>query len=133
MTRLAGLLTALAALWNCTGDETVSGYGAAGTTWRLVELDGARFPARATLTFPEEGRIAGDGPCNAFTADQTAPYPWFDAERIAATRRACPDLDAEAAFFSALEAMTLAEVAGDVLILSNDTGRQMVFNAAAPD
>ena len=48
MKPLAALL-ALSLLPTCAGDETVGRYGAAGRTWVLQELDGARFPARATL------------------------------------------------------------------------------------
>jgi heat shock protein HslJ len=42
---------------------------------------------------------------------------------------ACPDLALESEFFDALEGMTLAEVAGDTLILSNSVGRKLVFVA----
>lgn len=110
-------------------DETISGYSDTSVTWRLTELDGTPFTAPATVAFPEEGEVTGKGPCNAFTAAQTLPYPWIAIEGIAATRRACPDLDAETAYFAALEAMTLVEVGGDVLILSTTEGRQMAFVA----
>lgn len=130
MIRMAAVMAVLAGLWGCAGDETVAGHGAAGRIWQLAELDGSPFAARATLSFPQEGRIAGEGPCNRFFATQSAPYPWFAVKDIAATRRACPELAAEAAFFAALRAMTLAEVAGDTLILRDDTGREMVFRAA---
>lgn len=110
-------------------DETISGHSGTSVRWRLTELDGAVFTASATVAFPEEGAVTGNGPCNAFIAAQTLPYPWIAIEGIAATRRACPDLDAEAAYFAALESMTLAEVGGDVLILSTTEGRQMVFAA----
>ena len=133
MIRLAATLALLTGLWNCVGDEpgdeSVAGHGAAGVTWALSELDGAPFAARATLGFPEAGRIAGQGPCNRYSGEQTVPYPWFATENITSTRRACPDLAAEQAFFAALAAMTLSEVAGDVLILRDDTGREMVFRA----
>lgn len=129
MIRAALVLPLLAGLLHCTGDETLSGYGAQGVTWRLQEMDGAPYPAKATLTFPEEGRIAGEAPCNSFSGAQTVPYPWFRAEQVAATRRACPELEAEAAFFRALSEMTLAEVAGDTLILKTEDGREMVFRA----
>ncbi len=125
----AGLgLTALLGLFSC-GDETLSGYGATDKTWVLTEIDGTAFEARAVLTFPEEGRIQGQAPCNTFSGSQTVPYPWFKAEGIAVTRMACPELEAEAAFFEALQAMTLAEVGVDTLFLSNDDGRKMVFHA----
>lgn len=123
------IVVALLLLAACRGDETVTAYGGAGQVWALSELDGAAFAATATLHFPKPGRIAGDTPCNAYSGAMTAPYPWFQATGIAATRRVCPDLAAEAAFLSALAAMTQSEVSGDVLILRDDAGREMVFRA----
>ncbi|PWE32535.1 META domain-containing protein [Maritimibacter sp. 55A14] len=114
----------------CDRDETVSGYAGTDQGWILAEIDGTAFPARATLHFPEEGRIAGEAPCNSYSGTQAVPYPWFEASAIAATKRACPALDAEAAYFEALGEMTLAEVSGRLLILSNDEGRMMVFRRA---
>lgn len=111
----------------CKGDETLSAYGAAGKVWQLSSIDGAAFTAAASLTFPEPGKLAGRAPCNSFQGVQTAPYPWFAAESVTVTRAACPELGAEAVFLQALQGMTLAEVSGDVLILSNDQGREMLF------
>lgn len=119
-------LIALSLLGYCK-DETVSGYAGTEVTWVLQSIDEAAFAARATLTFPEEGRIAGSAPCNNYFAEQTVPYPWFKAGPIGSTKRACPDLEAETRFFKALGKMTLSEVAGSTLILSNETGGQMVF------
>lgn len=110
-------------------DETISGYAVPGLTWRLAEIDGAPFSSDATLTFPEENAVVGQAPCNGFTARQVHPLPWVEFTDIAVTRRACPDLDAEAVFFAALGEMTLAEVTDDVLILSTVEGREMVFRA----
>jgi len=114
----------------CRADETVGAYGAADRTWMLVELDGAPFEPRATLAFPEKDRIAGKAPCNSYSGAMTAPYPWFEAVQMSVTSMACPDLEAEAAFFSALGDMTLSEVSGDTLILSTEAGRGMVFKAS---
>ncbi|MEW2912517.1 META domain-containing protein [Leisingera sp. JC11] len=122
----AVLITSLL-LTACARDETLSAYGAAGTEWQLQVIDGAAFPAAATLMFPEPGKIAGRGPCNNFLGSQDAPYPWFETGPLAVTRMACPKLEAEAAFLQALQQMTLAEVTGDVLILSNEAGREMLF------
>ncbi|MFY0311979.1 META domain-containing protein [Leisingera sp. D0M16] len=123
------LLQALLLIAACTGDETLSAYGAAGKFWRLQSIDGAAYTAAASLRFPEPGTIAGQAPCNSFKGKQTAPYPWFAVEALAVTRAACPGLKAEAAFLQALQAMTLAEVSGRVLILSNGQGREMLFTA----
>ena len=126
--RLALVLAAMSVLGYCK-DETVSGHGGDGATWVLRSIDGTPFAARATLTFPEEGTLAGEAPCNGYSGQQTVPYPWFSAERLITTRRACPDLEAETRYLRALGDMTLAEIAGDTLILSNDAGGEMVFRA----
>jgi heat shock protein HslJ len=114
----------------CQGDETLTRYGAADVTWHLVQLNGGavREPA-ATITFPEEGRITGKAPCNNYFAAQTAPYPWFTVEGVGGTRMMCENMDEEVAFFVNLSAMTFAEVSGDTLILSNEAGDEMVFEA----
>ena len=124
------ILAALSALPQCQGDETVRAYGAGDKTWHLVELDGKPFDARATLTFPETGKIAGQAPCNAYSAPMTVPYPWCAAGHIAATRRACPDLASETAFLDALTEVTISDVLGDTMILSDDSGERLVFKAA---
>ncbi|MBL4767229.1 MAG: META domain-containing protein [Rhodobacteraceae bacterium] len=129
MLKLA-IIAGLFGLGQCGKDETVAGYGAADQVWKLTELDGAAFAAQATVTFPESGVIAGQAPCNSYSGKMDAPYPWFDAEQMAVTRRACPDLAAETTFLAALDDMTLSEVSGDTMILSNDSGREMVFKAS---
>jgi heat shock protein HslJ len=120
------LLTALAA---CRSDETVRAYGGADQVWTLTQFNNAPFPAIATLTFPKAGEIAGQGPCNRYFGAMASPYPWFNAGRIGSTRMACPNLEAEVTFLTALEAVTLSEVVGETLILSNTDGLEMVFKA----
>ena len=110
-------------------DESISGYADPAAVYRLSEIDGTPFTARATITFPEAGAARGDAPCNVWSAKQSAPYPWLELGPIAATRRACPEMPAEQHFLGSLAEMTLAEVQGPVLILSNDKGREMVFRA----
>ena len=126
--RAALLLIAMSILGYCK-DETVSGHGGAGATWVLQSIDGTPFAARATLSFPQEGSLAGEAPCNRYSGTQTLPYPWFRAEALITTKRACPDLEAETRYLRALKDMTLVEVAGDTLLLTNEAGREMVFRA----
>ncbi len=113
-------------------DETVSGY--AGAVWTLTEMEGAEAPAGVTLDLTEQGRISGQAPCNLYSATQSVPYPWIEIGPIVATERACPELAAEDRYLTLLPQMTLAEVQGDVLILSNTDGQMLVFTrqAAAP-
>lgn len=126
--RLALIVAALALPGACR-DESVRGHGGGTEIWQLQSIDGKAFPARATLGFPAAGRITGTAPCDSYGGRQTAPYPWFAAQNLTVTRRPCPDRAAQDAFLEALAAMTLVEVAGDVMILSNDAGREMVFHA----
>jgi heat shock protein HslJ len=121
----------LAALTACALDETISGYADPAATYVLAEIDRIPVAARTTIRFPEEGRIIGDAPCNSFSADQTAPYPWFAPGPVAVTRIACPDLVEETRVLATLSEMTFAEVSGDVVILTNGAGREMVFRREA--
>jgi heat shock protein HslJ len=84
----------------------------------------------ANIAFPEPGVVSGKGPCNTFGAEQTAPYPWFELGPIRATRRACADLNSENRFFKLLGKMILVEASGPVVILSNEAGESLVFEAA---
>jgi heat shock protein HslJ len=129
-------LAALALLAAC-GDETISTIVDRDATYVLTAIDGTPFPARATIRFPAPTRIAGEGPCNGYTAEQSAPHPWFEPGPLATTERACADPEetrAEAEFFRALSQMRQADLTGPVLRLT-DTGRRtiMVFRAEAPD
>jgi heat shock protein HslJ len=124
------LILPLMALFQCDKDESVAAYGAADQSWALQEINGQPFEASAILRFPEEGRIAGNAPCNTYNGTLSAPYPWFEIQNLTATRAACAGLEAEGVYFAALLIMTQSEVSGDVLILRNEDGQEMVFKAA---
>ncbi|MCO4847951.1 MAG: META domain-containing protein [Yoonia sp.] len=113
----------------CQADESVTAFTDGVTTFALQSIDGTAFASTATIDVSVAGKITGRGPCNRYFADQTAPYPWFSLGAIGSTRMACPDLAAEAQFFDALRTMTLVEILGGMLILSDDKGRQMLFQA----
>ena len=122
------LALALAAM-GCQAGEGEQAMTPATGEYRLTELDGAPFTARATIAFPAPDRVTGMAPCNRYFATQTARHPAFSLIRIGGTRRACAELDAERRFLTALRAMTRIEVAGDTVVLTNEAGRRMVFSA----
>ena len=122
-------LLLLPLLATCPGDETLTAYGASQKTWVLTEVNGSPAPATLQLTFPEPGMLVGTAPCNTFRAAVTAPYPWFAIGPILSTRRSCPQLANEAAFFKLLAAMELAETLGDTMLLSNSAGSVLVFTS----
>ncbi|WP_432448796.1 META domain-containing protein [Aliiroseovarius marinus] len=122
-------VAAATTLLSACKDETISGYADPEAVWELTELNGSSFDARATIRFPEQGKITGQAPCNRYFSAQKAPYPWFETGPIAATKMACADLEAETQFFAALEKMSQSEALGSTLILSNEKGDEMVFKA----
>lgn len=81
-----------------------------GTSWRLAELGGAPYSARVTATLNPDGTVTGEGPCNSFRAPYSGRWPNLAFAPIATTRRACPDLAAESAFFAALEQVRRAGI-----------------------
>ncbi len=122
-------LLAVLGLAACQGDETLAGYVMPDTTFVLQRMGGEAVKARATIRFLPGGEVVGKAACNSYGAAQSAPYPWFELGPIRATRAACPQLDEEQAYFDALGQMTLAEISGDVLILSNEDGEMLEFRA----
>lgn len=107
--------------------DTVGEAAPDGVVWRLVEANDRAVAYAATIQLFSTGKVTGSGPCNRFTASQSAPLPWVEIGAIAATRRACPELDAEAEYFRLLAAMDFAEVAGDGLLLTNGAGESLFF------
>ena len=124
---LSALALALAAC--STLPDTVGEAAPDGVDFALTEFNGKAVDYAATIRFLNSGEVRGQGPCNRYSARQTAPLPWFEVEDIAATRRACEDLDDETAFFEGLIRMDFSEVSGSTLILTNAGGEQMVFVA----
>ncbi|MBV1867447.1 MAG: META domain-containing protein [Marinosulfonomonas sp.] len=118
-------------LANCATDETISGQVEPSAIFQLAEIDGTPFTSTATISFPEEARISGRGPCNTYSASQNAPYPWFEISPVLATRMACKNLAQEIEFFEKLSQMTQIEVAGDTLILRGTTEGELVFQSIA--
>lgn len=114
----------------CSADETVRGYGGADRVWVLNDLDGDALDTPATLEFPAPGRIAGLTPCARYAAQMAAPYPWFDVRQVELTQGTCPGTRRDRGFIAALTAMTQSEIAGDLLILRDEQGREMVFKAS---
>ena len=82
-----------------------------GTEWVLADLAGTpALPAgKATLAFPEAGRVAGNGSCNRFTGAAAIAGDHLKMGPLASTRMACADdtvNQQEATYFKALDAAT---------------------------
>lgn len=112
----------------CQKDETLTGYVDPSAQWKLTEVNDASVDENMILQFPKKGWIWGQGPCVDFWARQDAPYPWFQIELINTSQRDCPKQRAETGFLNLLQSMLLVEVAGALMILTNDHGEIMVFS-----
>ncbi len=66
-----------------------------GTEWVLVDLAGtpALPGGKATLAFPEAGRVAGNASCNRFTGSVEITGNHLKMGPLASTRMACVDAD----------------------------------------
>ncbi|MEH7827244.1 META domain-containing protein [Gemmobacter denitrificans] len=100
--------------------------------WRVVQLDGKEFAARATLDLTEPGKAFGQAPCNRWFAGREGSLPELRFGAAGATRMACPDLDAEAAFLEALSRVRQAALEGDRLVLTGEAGLRMELQPATP-
>lgn len=91
----------------------------AGTSWRLVSLEGAGVLEKpeATLEFPEAGKVAGRGSCNRFFGTVEVSGGSIRFGPLAATKMSCGDAaDAqERRYLQALQAAERIEWNGDLL------------------
>ena len=67
------VLTLPIVLAACFKDEGLSGYADPKAVYVLQEIAAAPAPARATISFPARGQVAGQAPCNRYSAQLTVP------------------------------------------------------------
>ena len=81
-----------------------------GSEWRLVSLAGvpAIANSKATLAFPEAGRVAGNGSCNRFTGSVVIAGDSLKMGALASTRMACLANDVSAQEDNYLKALGAA-------------------------
>lgn len=106
----------------------------AGTEWQLIQLGGKSVQPKEgvfTILFTaEDNRMSGVGACNRIMGTYTT-----DEQRslkigpLAGTRMACPGMDEEQAFTTALEAATHYDMDGPMLLILNNGELMAVFQA----
>jgi heat shock protein HslJ len=123
-----------------------SGNELAGTSWRLVSLDGNTQLGTAiggqdvTLVFDANGSAGGSGGCNSYGGRySTGANGSISFSDIVSTLMACMDsgiMDVEAAFFEALSAADHYEItqceacANPETLTISGGGHTLVFNRA---
>lgn len=97
----------------CGPDESVARYAGVGSTWRL---EGGGLEVK----FLERGQITGRTDCGPVSGQQSAPYPWLSIN-LEAPDPGCAEVTDK------LQSMRFAEVSGQLLVLSDKDGHDMVF------
>ncbi len=105
-----------------------------GTSWELVEIDGAAPAADPppTLTFEDDGTVSGSGGCNTFSGGVTIDGTSLSFGPLASTQMACPDPvgQEEQAFLLAMDEVTEYTI-DDEGRLVLEGGTPLVFEVAA--
>jgi heat shock protein HslJ len=106
-----------------------------GTSWVLVEMDGAEPVADAapTLAFAEDGTVSGSTGCNTFSASVTIDGTSLEFGPLATTRMACTDPavnEQEQAFLLAMEDVTSYTIDADGRLVLEGDG-ELAFEVAA--
>ena len=92
-----------------------------GTEWRLEALGDSAVMERsqATLTFPEAGRVAGNGSCNRFFGSVRITQGHIGFDQVGSTKMACmgPANEQEARYLAALQKAERYELQGRTLLI----------------
>jgi len=117
---------AFALFCGCNSDKkqteaASANVGLTGTKWKLVKLNGKIITDdKAYISFSEEnGRVSGNGGCNAFNGEFTVKeYNRITMSKVAATLMACPDMENESEFLRLLETVDNYTIHNDTLSLN---------------
>jgi heat shock protein HslJ len=93
--------------------------------WALASVDGMDPDYTATIAFVG-ARVVGQAPCNGYSAQAIRTGTQISLGPIGGTRRACPHLKDEAAFFDALQGVTEVQETANRLTLSG-AGHVLIF------
>ena len=113
--------------------STAGGGVLSGTKWKLEDLGGTAVldQPQATLEFPEEGRVAGQGSCNRFFGSVQLSGDSISFGALGSTRMACPEavMAQESAYFKALQDAERYAIDGSsLLIYSRGTDKPLRFS-----
>ncbi len=105
----------------CCNRKATKSVSLEGTKWQVVQLQGEPVQPVAekfVLNFNDDETISGEGSCNKFFAsykyDNTLSLSFTN---MGSTRMACPDMQSEAQFFTALDSTNAFEIEGRKLML----------------
>ncbi|MBK4214542.1 META domain-containing protein [Paracoccus caeni] len=86
-----------------------------GGSYVLVGMDGQTVPLRDMTLLVEERRLSGQGPCNAYSANNNVDLPQVQLSQIVTAGVPCKNSRIENRFLSVLQQATAMEFYGGVL------------------
>jgi heat shock protein HslJ len=112
-------------------------FSLAGSEWLLEDLGGlgGADNLQATLTFPEAGKVAGNGSCNRFFGPAEVSGDALKLGPLASTRMMCPEaaMNQETKYINALQAAERFEwKAPHLLIYSRGLEKPLRFTRTLP-
>lgn len=113
-------LTAAAALAACgpTPSSTATSQGGIPFgPYYMVGIGKDATPQRNSTLVISGSQLTGTGPCNSFTATNSAEWPQMAVTNFVSTRMTCRDQALENQYFGALAGATQAEFNGGVLVI----------------
>lgn len=131
---LVALTALVAGCCNCRSYQKKTRRPLVGTEWQLVQLGGKTItPAEGKYNLTllaEENRVAGVGACNRLMGSYKAGEKGaIKIGPLASTRMACPGMDDEQRYFTAIESATHYEMDGPMLLLLSNGDLVAVFQA----
>jgi heat shock protein HslJ len=103
-------------------------YDLEGPTWRLASIGGAAVEDDTVIVFGD-GKITGQGPCNAFRGAYAREGDSFSIDAIVATKKLCANLEEENRMLDAMLLAQEARVTGGDLVISSNRGPSLSFDA----
>lgn len=108
-----------------------------GTDWVLEDLAGSGIVsnARATLSFPEAGKVAGNGSCNRFFGASQISGTSLKFTGLGSTKMACPEpvMNQETKYLNALQVAERYEWKDPyLLIYATGMDKPLRFTRASP-
>jgi heat shock protein HslJ len=108
-----------------------------GSEWQLADLGGvAADHGQATLTFPEAGKVAGNGSCSRFFGSAEINGDAIKLSALGSTRMACPEavMNQESKYLEALQAAERFEWKDShLLIYCKGFEKPLRFTQMAPE
>jgi heat shock protein HslJ len=99
-----------------------------GTTWVLLQLDGENLAGNITMIFDEE-QVSGNASCNNYFGQYTLDDSKFTLGPIGSTMMACPEMDNETLYLTALSEVVTLRFEEEQLILVDESGQDRLVYA----